>query len=370
MPVQFLRGLLLIPLIALMSGCHAIVLSPAGDVAVQQRNLVIASTALMLLIIVPVIVLTLLFAWRYRASNTDPKVVYDPGWHHSTQLELVIWSAPLLIIIALGALTWIGTHTLDPYRPIERLDASRPLPTGHEPLQVQVVAMDWKWLFIYPEQGIASLNELAAPVDVPIRFQITATSVMNAFYVPALAGMIYAMPAMETQLNAVINKTGEFNGFSANYSGRGFSDMHFAFRGMTQEEFDAWVQKVKADGGALRRADYVELEKPSEREPVRHYASVDDGLFRKILNMCVDPSKMCNDEMMAIDRKGGLGMNGVYNVGRLAYDRPRAWGRQATSSGDYVLAMCSNDVAPPLTSPVAAPRAADDAVPASARASD
>jgi cytochrome o ubiquinol oxidase subunit 2 len=186
--VRVLRKLLLLSLAALLAGCEAVVLNPSGDVAVQQRNLVIASTVLMLLIIVPVIALTLLFAWRYRASNKD--AVYDPEWHHSTQLELVIWSAPLLIIIALGALTWIGTHTLDPYRPLDRLDAARTVPQGTRPLKVQVVALDWKWLFVYPDYGIATVNELAAPVDVPIDFQITASSVMNSFFIPALAGQI------------------------------------------------------------------------------------------------------------------------------------------------------------------------------------
>src|SRR5581483_7072020 len=173
-------SLLLVPLAALLGGCAGDVLSPAGDVALQQRNLVIASTVLMLLIIVPVMALTAWFGWKYRASNKDAP--YDPDFHHSTQLELVIWSAPLLIIIALGAMTWISTHTLDPYRKLDRLAAG------------QAVAMDWKWLFIYPDYGVATVNEMAAPVNRPIEFQITATSVMNAFYVPALAGMIYAMP--------------------------------------------------------------------------------------------------------------------------------------------------------------------------------
>ncbi|HEX5538629.1 MAG TPA: cytochrome ubiquinol oxidase subunit II, partial [Methylophilaceae bacterium] len=147
------------------------VLNPAGDVAAQQGHLIVVSTLLMLLIIVPVIVLIIFFAWRYRKSNTAAK--YEPDWDHSTQLELVIWGAPLLIIIALGLLTWISTHVLDPYRPLERLDANRPIAAATKPLTVEVVALDWKWLFIYPEQGIATVNELATPVDVPIRFKIT-----------------------------------------------------------------------------------------------------------------------------------------------------------------------------------------------------
>src|SRR5919112_4507542 len=172
-----LRALAVLTASGLLAGCNMIVMNPAGDVAVQQRNLIIASTALMLLVILPVIALTFLFAWRYRASN--PKGTYDPDFHHSTQLEVVIWTVPLLIIIALGAMTWISTHTLDPYRPLGRLAPNKPLPADLKPLTVEVVALDWKWLFIYPEQGIAVVNDVAAPVDMPIHFKITASSVMN-----------------------------------------------------------------------------------------------------------------------------------------------------------------------------------------------
>jgi cytochrome o ubiquinol oxidase subunit 2 len=196
----------------LLAGCNMVVMNPAGDIAVQQKNLIIASTALMLLVVVPVIAMAFIFAWRYRASNPD--ATYDPDWHHSTQLEVVIWTIPLLIIIALGAMTWISTHTLDPFRPLARLGPNRPIPAGVRPLEVQAVALDWKWLFIYPEYGIATVNELAAPVDRPIVFKITSSSVWNTLYVPALAGMIYAMPGMETQLNAVINKEGKYAGMS------------------------------------------------------------------------------------------------------------------------------------------------------------
>ena len=258
-----------------------VVLRPSGYVAAQQSHLVVMSTLLMLLIIVPVIVLTLVFAWRYRASNTAAR--YTPDWDHSVQLELLIWAAPLLIIILLGALTWIGTHTLDPYRPLTRIDASRPLPGGTEPLVVEVVALDWKWLFIYPDLDIAVVNELAAPVDVPIRFKITASSVMNSFFIPALAGQIYAMPSMETKLHAVINRPGEYAGFSANYSGAGFSDMRFKFLGMSNADFDRWVQKAKAEGTVLSRDDYLQLEKPSEREPVRRYSTVARDLFDAVV---------------------------------------------------------------------------------------
>ncbi|MBW8728972.1 MAG: ubiquinol oxidase subunit II, partial [Inquilinus limosus] len=174
MPIKALGRLAALPTLVLLGGCNMVVMSPSGDIAVQQRDLIVISTILMLLIIVPVIALTLFFAWKYRQSNQDAP--YDPDWHHSTQLEVVIWSAPLVIIIALGALTWISTHTLDPYRPLERIDSERAVAADVKPLTVEVVALDWKWLFLYPEQGIASVNELAAPVDVPIQFKITSAT--------------------------------------------------------------------------------------------------------------------------------------------------------------------------------------------------
>ncbi|MCD2185374.1 ubiquinol oxidase subunit II [Rhizobium sp. GN54] len=315
-------GLLaLLPLLAL-SGCNMVVMSPSGDIAMQQKDLILVSTFLMLLIIVPVVFLIFFFAWRYRHSNTD--ATYDPEWHHSTGLEVVIWSAPLAIIIALGAITWISTHKLDPYRPLDRIDAERPLPAETKPLVVEVVALDWKWLFFYPEYGIATVNEMAAPVDVPIQFKITASSVMNSFYVPALAGMIYAMPGMQTQLHAVINKEGDFEGLSANYSGDGFSHMRFRFHGLQQGGFDEWVARVRQNGTALNRDTYLKLEKPSIKDPVRYFATVDDGLFQAILNMCVRPGQMCMSEMMHVDMMGGAGVESHENRQKLEYDNRHA----------------------------------------------
>jgi cytochrome o ubiquinol oxidase subunit II len=289
-----------------LAGCNTIVLNAPGDVAAQQGDLIVVATLLMLLIIVPVIVLTLVFAWRYRAANT--RATYSPDWDHSTQLELAIWAAPLLIIIALGAITWVSTHKLDPYRPIERIAEGRPLPAGTKPLVVEVVALDWKWLFLYPEQGIATVNEVAVPVDRPIQFKITGVTVMNSFYIPALAGQIYAMPGMETKLHAVMNKPGDYVGFSANYSGAGFSGMRFRLKGMNDRDFEGWVNNIRGSGSTLGRAEYLQLEKPSEFEPVRRYAQVDAGLYDAILNRCVDPAKMCMHEMMAIDASGGRGV--------------------------------------------------------------
>ncbi|MQB44665.1 ubiquinol oxidase subunit II [Rhizobium sp. ICMP 5592] len=310
--------LFVLPLFLLLSGCNLVVMAPSGDIAVQQRDLIVVSTVLMLIIIIPVIFLTLFFAWKYRQSNTAAP--YEPDWHHSTRLELVIWSAPLAIIIALGAVTWISTHQLDPYRPLDRIAADKPIPQDVKPLTVEVVALDWKWLFFYPEYGIATVNEMAAPVDRPINFKITASTVMNSFFVPALAGQIYAMPGMETKLHAVINHPGEFEGLSANYSGAGFSHMRFKFHGFSQADFDQWVGKAKSQGSALGRPEYLALAKPSEREPVRYYNAVDKDLYEAILNMCADPSKMCMSEMMHIDAKGGAGKESHENRERLIHD--------------------------------------------------
>ncbi len=335
-----LRGLILFGALPLLSGCNAVLLSPSGDVAVQQRNLIIISTVLMLLIIVPVIVLTLLFAWRYRESNTQAR--YEPDWNHSTVLELLIWSAPLLIIIALGALTWVSTHQLDPYRPLARLSEGREVPADTKPLVVEVVAMDWKWLFLYPEQGVAAVNEMAAPVDRPIEFRITASSVMNSFFVPALAGQIYAMPGMQTTLHAVINHAGEYEGMSANYSGAGFSGMRFKFHGLDQQGFDKWVEQARASGAAMDRGAYLKLEQPSERNPVARYASVAPGLFEAIVNRCVEPNRMCMRDAMAIDAQGGLGLPGAHNVTSLDAATRERLGLQQAPVRRYVGAMCTS----------------------------
>jgi cytochrome o ubiquinol oxidase subunit II len=310
----FLVVLMLIPL----AGCDWVVMAPSGDIAMQQRDLILVSTGLMLLIIVPVLFLTLWFAWRYRHANVTAK--YDPEWHHSMRLEVIIWAAPLAIIIALGAVTWISTHKLDPYRPLDRLDAERAIPAGVKPINVEVVALDWKWLFFYPDQGIATVNEMAAPVDVPINFKITASSVMNSFYIPALAGQVYAMPGMQTKLHAVINKPGDYEGISANFSGPGFSHMRFKFRGVDQAGFDQWVATVKEKGTALNTDTYLKLEKPSQKEPVRYYASADKDLFQRILNMCAAPGKMCMNEMMHIDMTGGAGKESHENAEKLRID--------------------------------------------------
>lgn len=291
----------------MLAGCNMVVLNPAGDVAKQQADLILWSTGLMLLIIVPVMVLIGLFAWRYRETNED--ATYAPDWDHSTGLELIIWAAPLVIVIALGALTWVGTHTLDPYRPLSRTGPTRMVAAGAKPLEIDVVSLDWKWLFIYPEQGIATVNRLAVPVDRPVHFRMTSSSVMNTFWVPSMAGMIYTMPGMETSLHAVMNKAGRFDGRSGNYSGAGFSGMTFAAYALPQAQFDRFVADVRAMPRPLDLATYRRLERPSENVPPLGFGSVDRGLYTRIVMMCVRPGVPCMNGAMAEGRKGG--MNGV-----------------------------------------------------------
>lgn len=301
---RLLRAAVFVPLLTLLAACERAVLNPAGDVARQQRDIIYISTGLMLLIIVPVMVLIVVFAWRYRKGKGG---TYDPDFDHSTALELVIWSAPLLIIIILGALTWSSTHLLDPFRPLDKVatdqEASAPI---EQPLRVQVVSLDWKWLFIYPEQGIATVNELALPVNRQVRFDLTSTNMMNTFYAPTMAGMIYVMPGMQSTLHAVLNRPGSFEGLSGNYSGHGFANMRFRLQGLEQGAFDQWVSQAKSSGKALDLRSYTQLAKPSEKVPPMYFAAVDPDLYRRILERCVEPGKPCMTDLMAHDRmKGG-----------------------------------------------------------------
>lgn len=290
------RGLTLLPVL-LVAGCNTVVMHPAGYVGQQESHLITVSTLLMLIIIVPVMILICVFAWRYRKSNPATEADYAPHWNHSTRLELIIWGLPLLIIIVLGLITWVSTHKLDPYRPLSNISANQPIPPGTKPLEVDVVAMDWKWLFIYPQQGVATVNELVTPVNVPVHFRITASSFMNSFFIPALAGQIYAMPGMDTILNAVLNKPGVYSGISANYSGAGFSYMNFKYYGVNNTDFGNWVQRLKTGGGALDRTSYLTLAKPTINDPVRHYGAVTPGLYEVILEQCVAPGETCISQM-------------------------------------------------------------------------
>lgn len=313
------RASALAVLASLLAGCsNLVVLNPSGDVAAQKGQLVVIATVLMLLIVVPVIFAIFLFAWRYRQGSKHAQEDYAPDWDHSTRLELLIWAAPLVIIIALGALTWITTHKLDPYRPLDRISATMSLPENVKPLEVEVVSLDWKWLFVLPEQGIATVNELAAPVNRPIHFKLTSSTTMNAFYVPDLAGMIYTMPGMQTELNAVINKAGVYRGMSSHYSGEGFSGMTFKFHGLSEEDFEKWVGQAKTEGKILTRDAYLALAKPSSRDPVQRFASVESGLYERILNICIEDGQMCMNEMMARDARRNHAHRGNLAADKLA----------------------------------------------------
>ncbi|AZF52611.1 Cytochrome O ubiquinol oxidase subunit II [Pseudomonas sp. R4-34-07] len=257
----------------LLTGCNLVVFNPKGQVATDERDLIILATGLMLLVVVPVIVLMFVFAYRYRATNK--KARYSPRWASSHKIEAVVWGVPLLIIIALGWVTWKTTHALDPYRP---LDSDTP------PINVQVVATDWKWLFIYPDLGIASVNELALPVHTPVSFTITSDAAMTSFFIPALGGQIYAMAGMQTKLHLIANETGEFKGIAANYNGPGFSDMHFSTLSLSPADFQSWVSKVKGAATPLDQTSYAQLAKPTIKHPVTYYSAVQERLFLDIVD--------------------------------------------------------------------------------------
>ncbi|OAJ54173.1 ubiquinol oxidase subunit II [Paraburkholderia ginsengiterrae] len=260
-------------LVLLLSGCSNLdILNPKGSVGLAERDLIATSTWAMLIVVVPVIVLTLLFAWRYRASNRNAE--YRPGWVHSTGIEIAIWTIPTLIILFLAVLTWKTTHELDPYRPLE---------SQVKPINVEVVALDWKWLFIYPDLGIASVNQLAIPVGTPVNFRITSDTVMNSFFIPQLGGQIYAMAGMQTRLHLIADHTGDYAGLAANFSGRGFSDMKFRTLATSPEEFNAWVAKVRASSDNLSMDRYHAVSAPSEKDPVRYFSTVDPKLFNNII---------------------------------------------------------------------------------------
>ncbi|GLQ98705.1 ubiquinol oxidase subunit 2 [Dyella mobilis] len=264
-----------------LGGCNLEVLSPKGDVGMQEKSLILIATGLMLLVVVPVIFMTLFFAWRYRASNT--KATYAPKWSHSTAIEAVVWTIPCIIIAILATITWRTTHDLDPYKPLQ---------AQAKPITVQVVATDWKWVFIYPDYGVASVNELAFPANVPVNFQITSDSVMNAFFIPQLGSQIYAMAGMETKLHLIANEPGSYAGLSSNYSGAGFSDMHFTAIATSQQGFQDWINKAKASQLNLDDQSYHALAQPSEKVPVTYYANVKPGLFDSIIAQYMGDMKM------------------------------------------------------------------------------
>jgi len=237
-----------------------------------ERDLLFTAVALMLIVIIPVFVLAFWFTWRYRASNS--KARYDPDWSYSARIDAVIWLIPALIVVALGVLVWINTHKLDPFKP---------LASAVPPLEVEVVAQDWKWLFIYPAQEIAVVNQLVFPSQTPLSLKITSDTVMNSFFIPALGGQIFAMAGMETRLNLLADAPGRFVGKNTQYSGSGFSDQHFEAIAASQEDFDAWVAKVKRSPDRLDAATYRALALPSSKHPVTYYSAVERNLFHKII---------------------------------------------------------------------------------------
>ena len=262
------------PLAALaLGGCEMAVLDPKGDVGMSERSLILGTTGWMLVVVIPVIIMTIAFAWWFRASNTRAR--YAPEWAHARRLEAVLWGIPTVIVVVMAITAWQSTHALDPYKPLKH---------PGKPIPIEVVALDWKWLFIYPEQGIATVNEVAFPVDVPVAFTVTSDSVMNSFFIPRLGSQIYAMAGMSTKLHLIANEAGVYDGLSANYSGRGFAGMTFKARAMPAADFDAWVAKVKGAPERLDRDSYPLLAKPSEYDPVAYYGGVDPKLFDDVVN--------------------------------------------------------------------------------------
>ena len=273
-------GLVPLGIALLLTGCQPAVLDPAGPVGAANRTLLIDSLVIMLCIVVPTILATLAFAWWFRASN--PRARRLPHWSYSGQVELVTWSIPLLTITLLGGVAWVGSHVLDPARPL-------PVPPGARPLEVQVVSLDWKWLFIYPEQGVASVNELAVPAGTPVHFTLTSSSVMNAFFVPQLGSMIYVMNGMASDLNLQADRPGDYRGISAHYSGDGFSDMHFQVRALDQAGFSAWIEAARGSGQTLDDVRYRALSQQSIADPVSRFGAVDRGLFERIVGQALPP---------------------------------------------------------------------------------
>jgi cytochrome o ubiquinol oxidase subunit 2 len=257
----------------LVAACQpAGVLDPQGPIASAQLLLLFNSTAIMLVVVVPVILATLAFAWWYRASNPRASRASDESYEG--RIEFVTWSIPALIVILLGGVIWIGSHQLDPRAPI---------PADAKPLRVEVVALDWKWLFIYPDQGVAAVNQLVVPVRTPIEFRLTSATVMNSFFVPQLGSQIYTMGGMTTHLNLLADAPGEYPGFSANYSGAGFAEMRFIAKAVAAGDFDAWVAQARGSASALDEGAYAALAKPSIAVPPTTYRSVEPKLFDRII---------------------------------------------------------------------------------------
>lgn len=260
--------------VTLLSGCNIAVLSPEGPIAAAEKHILLITTGLMLLIVVPVIFMAIFFAWRYRASNK--KSIYTPGWSDSLILEIIWWAIPIMIIIVLAVITWRSSHDLDPYRPLE---------SSTNPVTIQAVSLQWKWLFIYPEQHIATVNFVKFPANVPVKMVITAEGPMNAIQIPQLVGQIYAMAGMQTKLHFMADHPGNYSGRAVSFTGDGFADMTFVASASTAKEFNDWVQEVKTSPKKLTANTYCELRHPSVLvNQILYYSSVDDNLFAKIMD--------------------------------------------------------------------------------------
>jgi cytochrome o ubiquinol oxidase subunit 2 len=232
---------------------------------------------IMLAIVIPTIAAALIFAWWFRESNTRAR--YQPRWAYSGRIELIVWSIPILVICFLGGVIWIGAHDLDP---------AKPIPSQFKPLHVQVVSLDWKWLFIYPDQGVASVNQLVVPAGTPIHFDLTSASVMNVFFVPQLGSMIYTMNHMVTQLYLQAEHAGDYYGQSAQFSGDGFPDMHFTVRAVAPDEFSNWIEQARQAGPVLDRTGYADLSRQNTAAPFT-YSQVDPALFRAVVTQQIPP---------------------------------------------------------------------------------
>ena len=260
------RGILALPLCA--GGCGGGILEPAGPVAAGEKILLGNALAVMLGIVVPVIILTLFFAYWYRAGNRN--ATHRPDFAYSGKLELLVWSVPLIIIVFLGGMGWVASHELDP---------RRPLSSRQKPIVVQVIALDWKWLFIYPDEGVATVNRVVVPAGMPIEFHITSATVMNSFFVPQLGSQIYAMAGMEAKLNLMADRPGRFHGLSAHYSGEGFSDMDFTVDAVPPQQFAGWATRMRAQGPALTADSYHALARQKGNVKPFAYGSVPAGFF-------------------------------------------------------------------------------------------
>jgi cytochrome o ubiquinol oxidase subunit II len=261
-----------------LTACQPAVLDPQGVIGIAEKTILIDSLAIMLAIVVPTIAATLVFFWWFRASNTRSR--YLPDWNYSGRIELIVWSIPLLVIMLLGGVAWIGSHDLDPAKPLE---------SKTPPLEIQGVSLDWKWLFVYPNEGVAAVNQLVVPAGVPVHFSLTSASVMNAFFVAQLGSMIYTMNGMTTQLNLQADAPGTFHGISSHYSGDGFSDMHFDVRAVPPEQFAAWIEETRNTGPTLDAASYAALAKQSMNTPPSTFRAVDPGLFHDIVTQKLPP---------------------------------------------------------------------------------